>query len=68
MPGDVPIFKQQLDKTYEMLSFVRININYNIDILFHVGANVPYLAHRIDRLKSVRLYSGRRLPTRNELL
>jgi len=44
----VPLIKKCFNKFNEKLGFVGININYEIDVFFHVCADISDFTHRIN--------------------
>ena len=50
MPSSVPLVEQQLHQVDQGLSFARVNRHDDIDVFFHVGANVPDAPNVVDRI------------------
>src|SRR5580692_983465 len=46
--GDVPVLHEQLDQFDQKLSFVRTDIDDDVDVLLHVRADVAYLTDRVN--------------------
>ena len=48
MAINIPFFQKMLNKFYKFLGFIWININNEINILFHMGTNVANTADTIN--------------------
>ena len=53
---DIPLFNKQFNKLYESISFIWVNIDYDVNVVLHMSADVSNAPDTVDNIPKIGLH------------